>query len=379
MQASNSTNSANNNFFSKFINSMRKANENSSNDHCPAPRPAKTFENDVVEADVTPDTIQDQHYDVYKLPRSNPREVGQVKFDRNLDMACHASNGKPIFLQFQEIPGCRTCTSWGDNILTPPLQVEFFETFFTPVAIHNNSNIPSDLQVMKKFGEPSWNNPVVRILDSHTQTDIIPRLDGIYNTAGVIGYAISGLVKHFNSKVILPSWVDFMAVAAGLHLSREASGYVIDAYPIRRESATFFMGCYWQGEVVLGDIAGVVSTWPGWCDGVEVVEVVYDADVVSFEEIVKVAVNAGFGVVIHDETQKRSVIASFGTRARMNSLIGSGGDILQLNALLTPRQRHLLDRIANRRIQVPFVNGSMEDQSGNQMALLTKQLEASQG
>ena len=45
---------------------------------------------------------------------------------------------------------------------------------FVRVCVHNNA-AGEDARLLKRFGEPSWNNPVVRFLDGDGK-DIIPRV-----------------------------------------------------------------------------------------------------------------------------------------------------------------------------------------------------------
>lgn len=54
--------------------------------------------------------------------------------------------------------------------------VEAAETLFVPLAIKNNTEGDADARVRDRFEEPSWNNPVVRIFDSATEKDLLPKL-----------------------------------------------------------------------------------------------------------------------------------------------------------------------------------------------------------
>src|SRR5262245_52917392 len=111
----------------------------------------------------------------------SPPELGRVHFGRNVDaaLAQAASAKKPVFLLFQEIPGCATCKSFGAGPLTHPLLVESIETLFVPVVVHNNKG-GEDAQALERFHEPAWNNPVVRWLDGAGR-DLIPREDGVWS------------------------------------------------------------------------------------------------------------------------------------------------------------------------------------------------------
>ena len=68
------------------------------------------------------------------LAQTNPVELGNVHWLRSYDDAQLKSKteGKPILILFQEIPGCQTCRSYGSDVLTHPLLVEAIETYFIP-------------------------------------------------------------------------------------------------------------------------------------------------------------------------------------------------------------------------------------------------------
>ncbi|MEO6190690.1 MAG: thioredoxin family protein, partial [Saprospiraceae bacterium] len=122
-------------------------------------------------------------------------ELGKVKWGRNLEQAQLESkiSGKPILIIFQEIPGCSTCKGYGNGALSHPLIVEAIETYFIPLAIHNNKT-GKDKEVLDFFKEPSWNNPVVRIVDN-TLKDICDRLSDNYTSFGLVSKINSALIK----------------------------------------------------------------------------------------------------------------------------------------------------------------------------------------
>mmetsp|Transcript_28630 Transcript_28630/g.31797 ORF Transcript_28630/g.31797 Transcript_28630/m.31797 type:complete len:133 (+) Transcript_28630:74-472(+) len=103
--------------------------------------------------------------------------------------------GKPIFMLFQEIPGCSTCTSFGKNILSNDKIVKSIENDFIPIVVQNNKLIGSNHKLLKKYKEPSWNNPVVRFLDSNGK-DIIDRKGGVYGASEMATRMQEALKKH---------------------------------------------------------------------------------------------------------------------------------------------------------------------------------------
>ncbi|PLY01352.1 MAG: hypothetical protein C0623_05525 [Desulfuromonas sp.] len=110
----------------------------------------------------------------------NPIEVGTVNWGRDLDKAYELSgqSGKPVFVLFQEVPGCSGCQDFGRIVLSNPQLVEVIETEFYPVLVYNNRR-GKDRQLLKRFGEPAWNFQVIRFLDAQGQ-DIIPRKDRVW-------------------------------------------------------------------------------------------------------------------------------------------------------------------------------------------------------
>ena len=57
--------------------------------------------------------------------------------------------------------------------------VEAIEDLFVPVLVYNNK--AEDAALLKKFNEPSWNNPIVRFLNGRGQ-DLIARQSGVWTT-----------------------------------------------------------------------------------------------------------------------------------------------------------------------------------------------------
>jgi hypothetical protein len=112
--------------------------------------------------------------------KENPVEIGLVNWGRNLDKALQLSGetGRPIFLLFQEVPGCRGCQDFGRTVLSNPRVVKAIENEFLPVLVYNNKG-GEDRRLLERFNEPSWNYQVVRFLDKDGR-DIIPRKDRVW-------------------------------------------------------------------------------------------------------------------------------------------------------------------------------------------------------
>ena len=110
----------------------------------------------------------------------NPVEVGLVSWGRNLDHALRLSGetGRPVFLLFQEVPGCSGCQDFGKTVLSNPRIVKAIENEFLPVFVYNNKG-GEDRRILERFNEPAWNFQVVRFLDSEGR-DIISRKDRVW-------------------------------------------------------------------------------------------------------------------------------------------------------------------------------------------------------
>ncbi len=200
-----------------------------------------------------------------------PQELGAVEWGRDLNTGLEnsKSSGKPVLLLFQEIPGCATCRNFGDGPLSNSLVVDAIENEFHPVAIYNNRG-GEDARVLKLFQEPSWNNPVMRFVDS-AGADLIPRRDGVYSDHSVLERLEASLIA---AKREVPEYVSLA---------------VLDASSAKTETVAFAMHCYWQGEAKLGGLDGVTRARCGWHDGKEVVELDYRPDQISLTALTKKA------------------------------------------------------------------------------------------
>jgi len=210
---------------------------------------------------------------LFSAAAQTPVELGDVHWLRSWPEAEARSRreDKPILLLFQEIPGCQTCRTYGSDVLTHPILVEAAETLFIPLAIQNNK-AGADAEVLKRFGEPAWNNPVVRIVDAGGK-DIQPRLSGNYSAAGLANAMAQALIHRSGQA---PTWLQLAAdeLAAGQRGT---------------EQAVYSMYCFWTGEAQFGELNGVVRTTAGFQNGKEVVTVVYDPAIISRRRLDEIA------------------------------------------------------------------------------------------
>jgi len=233
-----------------------------------------------------------------QAPRTQPVELGQVKWLRDLDegIAKSKKEGKPVFLLFQEIPGCQTCQRYGQEVLSHPLITEAIESLFIPVAIYNNRQ-GKDAETLRAYNEPAWNNPVVRIVGSDRK-DVVDRLNGNYSPLGVV-QAIVGALEKKNA--VVPGYLALLQE----ELQSQALGV---------EKATLSMYCFWTGEREIGKLPGVVSTEAGYMNGHEVVQVEYNPHLLSFETLLKKAsaVQCADGIFTNDPQEKAKAIQVLG-------------------------------------------------------------------
>ncbi|MBU1566180.1 MAG: thioredoxin family protein [Proteobacteria bacterium] len=202
----------------------------------------------------------------------NPVEIGLVRWQRDFPAALTEADrtGKPVFLLFQEVPGCIGCQTFGREVLSHPLLVEAIEDYFIPVLVYNNRSSGMDAELLARFNEPAWNFQVIRFLDREGE-DIIPRLDRVWTVSETAERMAATLEKkarpvpHFLANLILEE----------------------DSKNIRQ--IAFAMFCFWTGEYTLGKIDGVVNTEAGFYQESEVTLVSYNEKRVSREVVIGLA------------------------------------------------------------------------------------------
>ena len=172
--------------------------------------------------------------------------------------------------------------------------VEAIEDSFVPVLVYNNKSSDSDL--LKKFGEPSWNNPVVRFLNSN-EKDVIARKSGVYSVGPMATRMVAALKA---AKRPVPTYLNDLVISNG-----------------DLQTATFAMYCYWTGEARLGKIEGVMSTLAGHAGGREVVQLTYDPNMVDYSKLVETAQSfeCASTVFTHSADQMKKAKALVGSRA----------------------------------------------------------------
>lgn len=182
-------------------------------------------------------------------------ELGRVTWLRDFEVARarSRSTGKPMVVLFDEVPGCATVRGFGAEVLSNEAMVARLEADFVPVAIFNNVG-GADRKVLEQFGEPTWNNPVVRVMTAELEP-LAPRFAGPY--------------------------------------SLEAFSKVLDAVTpsrvVPKERLFVSAPCFWECEAQLGRLPAVTASRVGFLAGEEVVELEFDARLASREAMISEA------------------------------------------------------------------------------------------
>jgi len=285
----------------------------------------------------------------------DPVELGKVHWLRSMDETIEKSRKecKPILILFQEVPGCQTCRQYGSEVLSHPLIVESIETYFIPLAIFNNKG-GHDGEILKRYNEPAWNNPVVRIVDDKGK-DLASRLSGNYSAHGLTDLMTTVLIKTQGKAPLYMQLMadEFAAISKGTN------------------TVTYSMYCFWTGEALFGKMNGVIATTAGWQQGKEVVKVEFNPSVISKSQLDKVAEQSKckilpVGNFSVDKTPKyylfnhayRSIPMMEIQKARVNSAIAEGQNP---EMYLSPRQLGFLKRQSKKN----YVSVSLKDAWGD--------------
>lgn len=224
-------------------------------------------------------------------------EAGHVQWSRDLDNAFGQSkiSGKPIFVLFQEIPGCIGCKTFGKEVLSQPLLVEAIESEFHPVLIYNNRLGGKDEEWLNFFKEPSWNYQVIRFLNSEGE-DIIPRKDKVWDIHGVV--ARMNLALAASGKEI-PPYLNTLRLEFDLQ---------------NHDQVGLAMACFWTGENILGKIDGVIKTEAGWYNNREITLVTYHRKAIDLQKILEQARKSDCAQEVYLPNRQYTAIKQFPSR-----------------------------------------------------------------
>jgi len=243
---------------------------------------------------------------IQETPKQNPVELGKVNWlrDYNKAVAKAQESNLPILVLFQEVPGCSTCSRFGFGPLSDPFLVEAIEDNFIPLAIYNNKR-GKDAEILQRFNEPSWNNPVVRIIDTNGN-DIVPRMANRWSPSDLLSTVALGIQK---TKPEIPIYLSLRL--------QEAEG----AYNLKEANLAMF--CFWTGEKEISKIDGVLSTEAGFMHGREIVKVNYDSKKLSLPSLVKKASRAGCADAVYLEDKQDLALAKQSMGVSTTKPVGS--------------------------------------------------------
>ncbi len=271
---------------------------------------------------------------------TNPPELGIVTWRRGYDAAKAEAqkSGRPLLVLFDEVPGCSTVNAFGHDVLSDAVVADAADLFVSVFVSNNEAG--DDRRVLEHFGEPTWNNPVVRFIDVDEhglEHELAPRLEGADRSVHLLTRMVQALRA---AQQTIPPWLQAGAdnVAAGA------------------DDAVYATACFWDGEVRFGGVDGVVATTPGFVGGREVVKVRYDRARLSKAALDAAALGFGFGTVDGGFTVARGddkkqiqhnalgkLPLSPSQRMHVNSAVGRGDNP---RVWLSPRQQQLLDATA---------------------------------
>ncbi len=269
-------------------------------------------------------------------------ELGLVRWGRDHDASFKTSQrtGRPVLVLFDEVPGCSTCKGFGAEVLSNPLLVEAIESEFVPLFVANNRP-GRDAELLAHYGEPAWNNPVVRVLDRDGH-DLLPRREGLYSAHEIALRMIDALRA---ARRPVPRYLELAAE---------------ESQRAHLRSETFSTACYWAGEAHFGRVGGVLAAQALETGAGEAVRVSYDESRVSRASLLAAAARGGYTrtlgatVPMQDATGRdhlhalalsplRSLELTPLQALRTNALLAQGEDA---TLWLTPAQRaHALESL----------------------------------
>ncbi len=165
-----------------------------------------------------------------------------------VQIATHTN--KPVLLLSTETPGCGACVGHGQNQLSHPFVVDA-ALEFVPLVVSGG-----------------W--PMLTVMTSKCTAGLQPGATHQTSVADTLGMMKRGLERATRD---VPEWLELV---------------VFESATTNRQTATFGMGCFWEGEHAFGKIDGVLSTRCGELRG-EVVELVFDPSVVPYSSLLEQA------------------------------------------------------------------------------------------
>jgi len=291
-------------------------------------------------------------------PKNQNEELGKVHWYRDYTTALTLAEkqNKAVLILFQEVPGCATCRNYGHNVLTHPLMVDAIENEFIALAIYNNKG-GADAKVLERYGEPSWNNPVVRIVNAKGD-DLVKRVAGNYSAIGLQQAMVAALKKQGKET---PAYIDLLGQDLAAIKGRKI------------EQQHYKMYCFWSGSKHLAESDGVLATESGFMNGHEVVKVTYDANVIDKNKLTQHAEQQQCSPISSHASYRRSVKDDYYylqhsdyrylpltdlQKTKINAALGSRNTVAAYQ-YLSPSQKHWLKSKAKQEslLEHSFVDG----------------------
>lgn len=103
--------------------------------------------------------------------------------------------------------------------MSHPLIVEAIETLFTPLCVYNNTEGDRDRETLDAYGERTWNNPVVRVVDAERRDRTAP-LRRAWSVAGITDLMARALAADRRA---VPDWLSLLATTSDVQRDRVES------------------------------------------------------------------------------------------------------------------------------------------------------------
>jgi hypothetical protein len=226
-------------------------------------------------------------------------EAGVVRWATSLTQARAEAeaSGKPIFVQFTEIPGGQqTAQDYGRDVLSHPVLADLIEEAFVPCLVNSRGGGENDA-ALEFFGEATTGGPAVRFVDAERR-DLAPRFQCSGGGGGDLRDAAAAVFRAAADALTvarqpLPPFARLMgpvgaAAVIGLGMESEWLVFTVDSFH--------------SAEAVLGALPAALSTEAGWCGGTfqkpprleQAVRVEFDSSLAGAGEVVTAAMALGY-------------------------------------------------------------------------------------
>lgn len=206
-------------------------------------------------------------------PTAQPDLFGARNWQRNVDHAHTEARrlGMPLLVISGNLPKPVVGTVDGSEIFDHPLIAELAESYFIPVTLASGGGADANRSVNTYTRGTSF-GAAIRVVSPHGK-DLVPQRETDFSARDLVLPLISALRQ--------------MDIEPPLYLFIIREEAMCHVRGVQR--ATFGMHCFWDGEVALGAIPGVVRTTPGLIGKREVVDLRFDPMLTSYEKLITLA------------------------------------------------------------------------------------------